>query len=515
MLQAILLAAAALLTSFLFRKLRYIRYKQYQDIPQLPTSLLWGHLKIMGEFMSNGIPDRHLDKIFEEMWIAIGRPPVMFVDLRPLTPPMLLVSTHEVAEQVSKPSKRFPLSPTKSPTLTFMAPIIGMTSIIGKEHLWTLLPLILEKTIPFTRYLDQFADSGEVFSMEKLTSNLTFDIIGAAIMDYDLHTQEIDRSKQGELTRMFGELLRLYSDDKNNLPWWLNPRLAYKRRQLGRRIDNLVRNIIRQQFAEAKAQPRISSSTFTKDAKTILTLSFQETDTLTPEALTETSDQVRTFFFGGHDSLNSLLQWIFYELSRTPRALKAVRNELDSILGPETGPAIICARLLQHGNDVFPKMRYIKAMIKESLRLHPPASTVRLTAPGSGFTLHTPADGKDYSVDGLMMYSCQFIIQRDPAVFGDTADVWVPERWLGEAGKGIPATSWRPYERGPRNCIGQELANLESRVIIAIIARKYDFVKVGLGETVVDEKGRPELDNNGQFVVAKPLYNVSAQYYFF
>lgn len=73
------------------------------------------------------------DKTFEEMWEAKGKPPVMFVDLRPLTPPMRLVTTYDIAEQVSRPSKLFPLSPTKSPTWTFMAPIIGMTSILGKE----------------------------------------------------------------------------------------------------------------------------------------------------------------------------------------------------------------------------------------------------------------------------------------------------------------------------------------------------------------------------------------------
>lgn len=114
-----------------------------------------------------------------------------------------------------------------------------------------------------------------------------------------------------------------------------------------------------------------------------------------------------------------------------------------------------------------------------------------MAAPGSGFTLHTPTDGKDYLVDGLIMYSCQSIIQRDSAIYGEDAHKWVPERWLDldneRGGRGnIPVTAWRPFERGPRNCLGQELANLESRVIIAIVAKRYEFVKVGLGESVLD-----------------------------
>jgi cytochrome P450 len=70
------------------------------------------------------------------------------------------------------------------------------------------------------------------------------------------------------------------------------------------------------------------------------------------------------------------------------------------------------------------------------------------------------------------------MIQRDPDVYGDTADDFVPERWLDDAASEIPASAWRAFERGPRNCIGQELAGLESRVVVALVARRYDFVKV-------------------------------------
>ena len=171
------------------------------------------------------------------------------------------------------------------------------------------------------------------------------------------------------------------------------------RRRLGKRIDTLVRALVCQKYAEARSQQATNpaNNSQPKSISSIVALSFQDcsSETLTPSQLTETSDQVRTFLWAGHDSLTSSLQWTFYELSRTPRALQAVRDELDSVLGPETDPAAICSRLLSHSEDIFPKMRYTNAVIKETMRLHPPASTVRLTAPGSGFTLHTPTDGKD------------------------------------------------------------------------------------------------------------------------
>ncbi|KAI1299010.1 cytochrome P450 [Xylaria venustula] len=148
------------------------------------------------------------------------------------------------------------------------------------------------------------------------------------------------------------------------------------------------------------------------------------------------------------------------------------------------------------------------AVIKETFCLHPPASTARMSPPGSSFTVKA-SNGEEYLMDGLVMYPCASIIQRDPNVFGDTADDWVPERWLGEAANSIPSSAWRLFERGPRNCIGLELANLESRIIVAIVARKYDFIKTGLGQSALDDHGLPVLNSKGQYqtrrMTSKPV----------
>lgn len=111
-------------------------------------------------------------------------------------------------------------------------------------------------------------------------------------------------------------------------------------------------------------------------------------------------------------------------------------------------------------------------------------------------------------------------------MYGATANDFVPERWTGDAdttsatnvdaettageavGK-IPPSAWRPFERGPRNCIGQELANLEAKTILACMVRRYDFVKVGVGAVVRDEKGEPVVDGKGKYVTESELLSVS------
>ncbi|XXH02119.1 hypothetical protein Hte_008487 [Hypoxylon texense] len=522
---SLVLAASLLLAAYLYTKLRYKRFQQYAGIPQLSPSLLLGHLKFMGDYLAQGPADRHPDSVFIQMNNDLGRPPLMFVDLRPVNRPMVLIRSHEIAEQISKASTLYPTSTPKS-DLGYLEPVIGPSSILtlhgepwkalrkrynpgfAPQYLMTLLPCILDKTMTFVEHLDGFARTGSDFQLVLLGVNLTFDIIGAVVMGEDLHAQHANPSSSSELIRTYRELLSAYADDKADLPWWLIPRTILKRRRLGKRIDTMVKAMIRRN-QNAKGN----------DARNILSLTLQDTKVLTPDLLDEACDQIKTFLFAGHDTTSTALAWTCYELSLTPHALKAVRAELDDIFGPNTDVAEVRARLLSpEGPDALHSMKYISAVIKETLRLHPPAATARMSASGSGLTVRAP-DGREHCLDGMIIYNCETLIHRDPEIYGDSADLFVPERWLNHNDEPsekdqtdlpphqIPTSAWRPFERGPRSCIGQEFANIELRVIIATIARRYDFTKVGLGEIKKDSSGLSTAAKEGRFEVQSELYN--------
>ncbi|RSL74284.1 hypothetical protein CEP53_000392 [Fusarium sp. AF-6] len=511
------IAALSLLITYLFTKLRFKRFKQYAHLPQLSPSLIWGHMLVYDEISKHAQRDRHPDLIFAEMYEKLGRPPLIFLEMRPISKPVALITSHDIAEQVTKSSNLFPWSTPKTPTMKDIIHLLGPSSLNSAEgeewrrlrkrfapgfapnQLITLLPCILDKTEPFINRLEDYVRSGEQFSLLSLTVNLTIDVISAVTMEEDLGAQSIDPSGQSQVIRLFMELLSTYSS-KYNRPWWLDPSLGAKRRRLAEQVDGMLRDIVRRKFDEHQRTKQGDKS------RSILSLSFQDIDELTPELLSHTSDQLKSFFFAGHDTTSILLSWTFYELSRSPRVQKAVRAELDELFGPDPNASVVRSKLYANGEDLVRRMTYVSAVIKEVLRIHPPAGTGRYTEPGSGFTVRT-STGEEFCLDGTIIYNCQHIIHRDPSIYGASADDFIPERWLSDTSTwGFTPSAWRPFERGPRNCIGQELANIEARVIVAIVARQFDFVKVGLGELDLDENDQPVLNDKNQYKVKSELY---------
>lgn len=139
-----------------------------------------------------------------------------FLDVRPAQrAPLGILCNHEVAEQVTRATKALPYSMDKSPTMDFMEPLTGPSSVLTRQvsnaylimilanvvvqgeewkalrrrfnpgfapqHLLTLLPCILDRSWHFFEALDRYAASGEVFTLDELCINLTFDIIGESL----------------------------------------------------------------------------------------------------------------------------------------------------------------------------------------------------------------------------------------------------------------------------------------------------------------------------------------------
>lgn len=76
-----------------------------------------------------------------------------------------------------------------------------------------------------------------------------------------------------------------------------------------------------------------------------------------------------------------------------------------------------------------------------------------------------------------MVWVVSHAIHRRADLF-PSPDEFIPERFLPapDNWQEIPKDAWRPFEKGPRACIGQELAMLEMRIILAMTAREFDVM---------------------------------------
>lgn len=181
--------------------------------------------------------------------------------------------------------------------------------------------------------------------------------------------------------------------------------------------------------------------------------------------------QIRTFLFAGHDTSSSTLCYCYHLLSLHPHIRRRMIDEHNKVLGDEFGQA---ASRIAENPHLLNQLPYTVAVIKETLRLYPPASGTRSGEPG--FSVTAP-DGRQCPTEGLLVWSNHFAIHRNSDYWPQPND-FLPERWLVDKDDPLFPTAkgmWRAFEYGPRNCIGQELALLEIRLILALTVITENF----------------------------------------
>jgi len=180
--------------------------------------------------------------------------------------------------------------------------------------------------------------------------------------------------------------------------------------------------------------------------------------------------QVKLFLFSGHDTTSSSICYVFYLLSAHGSVLKRVREEHDAVFGSD-----IDQRSTKLINDPFllNQLPFTLAVVKESLRLFPVVSSTRGGEPGFHIK---DTEGRSFPTEGYLIWSISQAIHRDPT-YWPQPDTFLPERWLVSAEDPLfPVKgTWRPFEYGPRNCIGQELAIIEIKIVLVMCLHAFDI----------------------------------------
>ncbi len=175
---------------------------------------------------------------------------------------------------------------------------------------------------------------------------------------------------------------------------------------------------------------------------------------MTPQQL---RDETMTLFLAGHETTALLLGWTWYLLGENPAIEARLFEELNAVLAGRP-PEV---------SDLM-KLPYLQAVLNESLRLYPPAYILARTSTGP-FHLGEYEFGR-----GTTILMSQWVTHRD-ARFFEAPGEFRPERWInGSAGK-VSAGAYFPFGDGPRRCIGQGFAMLESALVVGTIAQRFQF----------------------------------------
>lgn len=224
-------------------------------------------------------------------------------------------------------------------------------------------------------------------------------------------------------------------------------------------LDSLVYRIIDERKAQGNGHRH-------HDLLSLLMGAMDEDGTqMTPRQL---RDETMTLFLAGHETTALTLSWTWYLLGRNPAAAARLHEELDGVLGGR-----------EPGVSDLERLPYLNAVISEVLRMYPPAYIMARTsiAPSS-------IGGYEFPTGSTIMVS-QWVMHRDPRYYDDP-DTFRPERWLDGLADRLPAGAYFPFGDGPRRCIGQGFALLESALVIASLAQKFRF-ELEPGMTVAPE----------------------------
>ena len=241
-------------------------------------------------------------------------------------------------------------------------------------------------------------------------------------------------------------------------------------------VDNIVAKAIAEEDSNAAADEKAQHNGSDKGTYNFL-----------QELLRSMRDPIRlrgellNILLAGRDTSASLLANIFFTLSQNPAIYHRLEEEVLTAF-PLPNPN---SPTSDSQNPTFSSLKslpYLRAIINESLRLYPivPENS-REAARDTTIPLGGGPDGKSpvFVPKGYQVAWGLYGMQRRTDLYGADAAEFKPERWLdGEDGKGL-RVGWEfvPFNGGPRICIGQQFALMETSYVLVKIIRSFEAME--------------------------------------
>lgn len=170
-------------------------------------------------------------------------------------------------------------------------------------------------------------------------------------------------------------------------------------------------------------------------------------------------DGIKTFVLAGHETSAAMLTWALYELIQNQNTMDEARAEAMRVYGKHYGAQSDIPARAQ-----LDQLDYTQAALKEALRKYSVVPTVVRVA------TEDVVVGKYFIPKGTsVMLLIQGVHQRP--------DIWEnpmkfdPQRFMSD----VPPYNFLGFIEGPRNCLGQYLSLLETKIVLSTLLQRYKF----------------------------------------
>lgn len=190
-----------------------------------------------------------------------------------------------------------------------------------------------------------------------------------------------------------------------------------------------------------------------------------KTSDLLKLSLDDMTAQAFIFFLAGFETVNMLMCFITVLLARYPEVHEKLQKECDEVMRQTEGKPTY---------EKIVAMTYMDAVVNETLRLYPLVPTIDRVCV-SDFELPPNRPGEDpvKVKAGMGIWLSAYGIHRDPKFYPDP-EKFVPERFLNVK-VALNQPEYLPFGIGPRACIGNRFALLETKIVVFYLLAKCNF----------------------------------------
>jgi cytochrome P450 len=225
------------------------------------------------------------------------------------------------------------------------------------------------------------------------------------------------------------------------LPDWVPTRGNRRYRSAVRRMDRLVYRVI-DEHGDGRDRGDLLSA-----------LMRVEDEGELPMSREQLRDETITMLLAGHETTALALTWTWFLVSRHPEIAERLEEEVDALDGRPPGI------------DDLSRLPFTERVVKESLRLYPPAYSFGREAREDDEIAGWPVAA------GTTLFVFPWVLHRDPHLFPDPLR-YDPDRWTEDFERTLPRLAYIPFGSGPRMCIGREFARMELILIVAAVAQR-------------------------------------------